>query len=286
MAMPRPVLRYHGGKFRIASWVVSHFPPHRVYVEPYGGAASVLLHKSRAPGEIYNDLDGDVVNVFRVLRDPETAEELKRLCALTPFSREDFDLAYEATDDPIERARRAVVRSFFGHGSSSRRKHRTGFRGKAYRANQSGANDWQTWPEAVPAFVERLRGVIIENRDALDVIRRHDAPDCLVYADPPYPMSTRTSVRCNGDIGRAYKHEMTDDDHCALAEVLHSCIGSVVVSGYHCELYHHLYHGWHFTERAALGDSGVRRIEVMWFNHVATSRQGRLCFDREAITKD
>ena len=274
--MQRPVLRYHGGKYRLASWVVSHFPPHRVYVEPYGGAASVLLHKARAPGEVYNDLDGDVVNVFRVLRDPQQAENLRRACKLTPFARKEFELSYEETSDPIERARRTIVRGFFGHGTSSRREHRTGFRGKAYRANQSGANDWQTWPEAVPAFVERLRGVIIENRDAISIIRRHDASDCLVYADPPYPLSTRSSIRCVGDVGRAYQHEMTDEDHSALAEVLHACAGAVVVSGYHCKLYADLYADWHYAQKHTIADSGVNRIEVVWMNARAASGQGIL----------
>jgi DNA adenine methylase len=127
-APTRPVLRYHGGKFRKAPWIIGHFKPHRVYVEPYGGGASVLMRKPRADFEVYNDLDGDVVNVFRVLRDRRRSRALEQLLRLTPWARAEFELSYEASDDPVERARRTIVRCFMGHGTTSRRKNRTGFR--------------------------------------------------------------------------------------------------------------------------------------------------------------
>jgi len=112
VAPTRPVLRYHGGKWRLASWIISHFPPHRVYVEPFGGAASVLLRKPRSYAEVYNDMDGEIVNVFRVLRDPARARELERVLRLTPFAREEFELSYIRDEDPIEQARRTIVRAF------------------------------------------------------------------------------------------------------------------------------------------------------------------------------
>ncbi len=110
MQVTRPVLRYPGGKYRIAKWIISYFPQHKFYVEPYCGAASVLMRKPRTEGEIINDLDGDVVNVFRVLRDPEQAKELERLVRLTPFAYEEYKRSYDATEDPIERARRTIFR--------------------------------------------------------------------------------------------------------------------------------------------------------------------------------
>ncbi|CAB5540684.1 DNA adenine methylase [Citrobacter werkmanii] len=113
-----PAIRYHGGKFRLASWIISHFPDHRCYVEPFGGAASVLLKKKQSEAEVYNDLDGDVVNLFRVLRDPVSSQALIDACALTPYSRVEFRCAYEPTDDPIEKARRLIVRATMGFGSA------------------------------------------------------------------------------------------------------------------------------------------------------------------------
>src|SRR5687767_1982506 len=110
----RPALRYHGGKFRIADWVISHMPTHQKYVEPYGGAASVLIQKPRVPAEVYNDLDGDIVNFFRVLRDPFMRKRFIEACELTPYAREEFELAYEDTDNPLERARRTAVRASMG----------------------------------------------------------------------------------------------------------------------------------------------------------------------------
>ena len=113
----RPMLRYHGGKWRLAPWIISVFPEHRIYVEPYGGGASVLLRKARSYAEVYNDLDGEVVNVFRVVRDHGPC--LKEKLYYTPFSRDEFKRSYEETDDPIERARRTIARSFMGFGSNA-----------------------------------------------------------------------------------------------------------------------------------------------------------------------
>lgn len=164
LKIPRPVMRYHGGKWRLASWVISHFPPHRCYVEPFGGAASVLLKKPRSFAEIYNDLDDDIVNVFRILRDPEQAALLKKNCELTPFARTEFLGAYTETREPLEKARRILTRSWMGHGASGVRKHRTGFRVNPHRQRTTAAGDWMGWPRAIEAFTERLRGVVIEMR--------------------------------------------------------------------------------------------------------------------------
>ena len=98
-----PAIRYHGGKFRLAAWIIEKMPEHTCYVEPFGGAAGVLLQKPRSYAEVYNDLDGEVVNLFRVLRDPEMNQRLRDACILTPYSREEFCAAREAVTEPVER---------------------------------------------------------------------------------------------------------------------------------------------------------------------------------------
>src|ERR1041385_959981 len=113
----RPVLRYFGGKWMLAPWIIEHFPAHRTYVEPFGGGASVLMRKPRSFGEVYNDIDGEIVNVFRMIQREHRA--LQALLAATPFARDEFDLAYVPTDDPLEQARRTIVRSFMGFSAVS-----------------------------------------------------------------------------------------------------------------------------------------------------------------------
>ncbi len=265
-APTRPVLRYHGGKWRLAPWVISHFPAHRVYVEPFGGAGSVLMRKPRSDFEVYNDLDGDVVNVFRVLRDVASALELERRLRLTPWARREFAASYLPTDDPIERARRTIVRAFMGHGTSSRRQNRTGFRAGSHPNRAGGGfGDWAGYHSAIPHFTARLTGVVIEERDGAELLDRHDAPDALFYVDPPYPSSTRSTVRGPGDHDRCYAHEMTDDDHRRLAARLHRCRAAVIISGYACSLYdEELYVGWQRETTKAMADRGVARSECVW----------------------
>lgn len=268
----RPVMRYHGGKFRIASWVVSHLPAHRVYVEPFAGAASVLLRKPRSHGEVINDLDEEIVHVFRVLRDPAASAELRRLLDLTPYSRAELKGSYEVTPDPIERARRTIVRSFMGFSSASvTKEHRTGFRASSNRSNKVPSADWASYPQHLEHFVERLRGVTIEQQDASEAIRRHDTPETLFYVDPPYPFSTRTESARWGD---CYRHEMTDGDHARLSELLHSVKGMVVLSGYNCALYERLYGSWEVVTKRAFASSNkssVARVECLWLSPSASA---------------
>ena len=252
----RPILRWHGGKWRLADWIISHLPNHRVYVEPFGGAASVLLKKPRSYCEVYNDLDGEVVNLFRMVRD--RGEELRRALELTPFAREEFAASYQATDDSLEQARRTVVRSFMGFGSNSHNQ-QTGFRANSSRCGTTPAHDWRNYPGAFGAVVERLRGVVIENRPAADVMHAHDGDDTVHYVDPPYVAETR-------DKGGDYRHEMTDADHASLAETLHTLRGAVVLSGYRSEMYSTFYAGWHVVERHARADGALPRVECLWLS--------------------
>lgn len=266
----RPLLRYHGGKWMMAERIIEVFPAHRVYVEPFGGAASILLRKARSYAEVYNELDGEIVNLFRVVRD--RGSELVRAMELTPFAREEFKLSYEPTDDPVEQARRTVFRSFAGFGSAAASGAKTGFRADANRSGTTPARDWMNYPETLKAIIERLRGVVIENRDACEVMLKFDGRDTMHYVDPPYVLDTR-SMR-NPYCKKGYKHEMLDEDHRKLAEVLHSLKGKVVLSGYAHPLYdQELYADWHREEFKALADGARERTEVLWMNF---EREGML----------
>jgi len=262
-APTRPIVRYHGGKWRIAPWIISYFPSHRTYLEPYGGGASVLLRKPRAYCEVYNDLSREMVNLFRMARNH--GPELRHLIELTPFAREEFVDSYEPVEDPLEQARRTMIRCGMGVGSTATNaRHRTGFRGSATRRGTHPGTDWASLGDNLAAVIERLQGVVIENRPALDVIRYYDSPLTLHYIDPPYVCETRTWQSEKGH----YEHDMTDEDHIALATVLHNVQGAVIVSGYSCELYQELYRGWERAEREALTDGRTHRTEVLWMKGI------------------
>lgn len=270
----RPVMRYHGGKWRLAPWIVSHFPEHRVYVEPFGGAASVLLRKPRSYAEVYNDLDSEVVNVFRVLRD--RPGEIERLLRLTPFARDEFDLSYEPAEDEVEQARRTILRAFLGHGTCSTAGWSTGFRAKSFAHGTPAAADWAHYPSHVASFASRLAGVVIEHRPALEVIEKHDSSETLYYVDPPYLWETR-NPGTSATTKDAYRHELTSEQHVELLEALKRVQGMVVLSGYPAPVYDEVL-GWEADTRAALADRAAPRTEVLWLSPNISGRQ-LLLFD-------
>lgn len=265
MTVRRPVLRWHGGKWKLAPWIIGHFPKHRVYVEPFGGAASVLLRKPRSYAEVYNDLDGDVVNLFKVLRS-EAGPALVDLLRLTPFARDEFALGYESAAEPVERARRLIVRSFMGFGSNSHARV-TGFRANSNRSGTTPARDWTNFPDCLAEVIERFAGVVVENKDAKAVMAQHDAPGTLHYVDPPYVLSTRS------DMSKDYAVEMSDAEHETLLAFLGGLSGMVVLSGYGCPLYDKALAGWNKTERA-LADGARKRTECLWLNKACTEALG------------
>ncbi len=255
----RPALRYHGGKWRIAPWIISHFPEHRIYVEPFGGAASVLLRKERCYAEIYNDLDDEIVEFFTVVRD--AGELLQKLLKNTPFARTEFLLSYGARrPNMIDRARMTVIKSFMGFGSDSIRR-KSGFRADSHRSGTTPAHDWANYVPAMDMLIERMQGVTIEKRPAIDVILKNDTDQTLFYVDPPYVHSTRSGVS-----NKAYRHEMDDAAHRQLAKVLHGVKGKVVLSAYDCPLYQELYGAWRSETKAARADGGRARTEIIYFN--------------------
>lgn len=263
----RPVLRYFGGKFLMAEWIVSHFPKHKIYCEPFGGAASVLLRKEVCYAEIYNDLDGEIVNLFSVLRYPAAANRLIELLEFTPYSRQEFYLSYKTSSDPIEQARRTIVRSFMGFSSdAATRAHKTGFRSTGLTTGRYVSRDWTNYPISLRMVIERLRGVCLEQIDALHCINKYDTSNTLFYVDPPY----MSRVRQQGNEKQNYKFEMNDWEHKVLCELLLNMKGMVIISGLDSELYRDLFSEWHVESKlcAAQKNGGGQKqnLEMLWMN--------------------
>lgn len=212
-----PALRYHGAKFRLAPWVLQQFPDHRCYVERFGGTASVLLQKSLTYAEVYKDLDDDIANFLRVLRDPDQSERLIQLLHLTPYAQADFDLSYQDCEDPVERARRTAVRACMGFSLAGATKGVTGLRIDTARPYGTAQHLSSRYPGQLPPIIKHLQSVLIENRPAIEVMQQHDTPDTLHFVDTPYVFGTR-SLR-NVAQG-CYRHEMTDEQHLELPGVL------------------------------------------------------------------
>ena len=268
-APAHPVLRYHGGKWKVAPWIIGHFPPHRIYVEVFGGGAGVLLRKRPSEVEVYNDVDGDVVNFFRVLR--EQPETLARLVSMTPYARAELESAWEPCEDPVEQARRFLVRSWLSIGGPTTQ-WRSGFRFRR-KKTRSLLERWNALPEIILSTAERLKRVIIEQADYRRILKRYDSPEALFYCDPPYHPDTRSQW---GRFQKAYRFEFSEDDHRALAEALHAVRGMVVLSGYAHPLYERLYErrGWARFDLPTVNQNGRRVVESLWLNPSALRRAG------------
>lgn len=265
----KPPFAYYGGKTKLADQIADVLPEHTHYVEPFAGSLAVLLAKPRSKMETVNDLDGDLMNFWRVLRDQP--QDLARVMDLTPHSRAEQTIAYGLTDcDDLERARRVWVLLSQGRGSTLRK---TGWRFYRDPAGSScSMPDYlSAYTERVPPVATRIHGVSLECRDALEVVREYGKhPNVLLYCDPPYLATSRNSTN--------YRHEMaTADQHAELADALRSVKASVVLSGYHSPLYEDLYDGWHRAEMAAWTGNGIRgeatktdgnRVEVLWSNRL------------------
>lgn len=257
---------WYGGKFSHLDWLLPLLPETTHYCEPFGGSAAVLLNREPSPIETYNDIDGEVVNFFKVLRSEKDA--LIEAIGLTPFSREEFEQAINAPLaglSDLERARRFYIRA---------RQVRTGLAQTASsgrwahcrltsRAGMAGAvSRWLGAVEALPEIAQRLLRVQIENDNAISVIRRYDSLETLFYCDPPYPHDSR------GDT-KAYKYEMSNEAHYRLAETLRVVQGKVALSSYHSPLMDELYGDWTCIEAPARTIHSIKqeRIEVLWINY-------------------
>jgi DNA adenine methylase len=267
MGVPSP-LNWFGSKSRLASKIVAHFPVHHTYVEPFGGSAAVLLTKEPAQVEVYNDLDGELVNFFRVVRDPKLCAKLHASAECTLYARAEFELATQISDDPLEAAKRFMVRqrmSFGGKGRDWCYSVENSRRGTA-----AAIRRWRWGVDSLPAVHDRFKDVQIECADWRTVISRYDSPDTLLFCDPPYLPETR--------VAGAYRHELTHDDHRNLVASILSVRGMVILCGYS----HHTYNpleraGWARLDHPTcdhVSGSLTRRVESLWLSP-SVARNGR-----------
>lgn len=256
---------WYGGKYSHLDFLLPLLPKAKHFCDVFGGSAAVIVNREPSPVETYNDLDGEVVNFFKVLRNKP--DELIKKIGLTPFSREEFQEAISPKEklSDVERARRFFIKArqvrtglaqtaSFGRWANCKLTSRAGMAGAISR--------WLGSVEGLPEIAQRLLRVQIEHDKAVNVIVRYDSEDTLFYCDPPYPHESR------GD-SKAYKYEMNDDEHRDLANILHKVKGKVALSGYHCKLMDELYGGWYITEAPLKICHSVKtsRREVLWTNY-------------------
>lgn len=259
------ILKYPGSKGRIADWIVEHIPPHDFYVEPFFGSGAVLFAKPRSAAEIVNDVDGNVVNFFRVCRN--MPEELARALYLSPCSRAEYEAVEEdgagkelhMTGDSLEDARRFAIRCIQGTGN--RLGQRVGWKKDVNNVASNTARSWSYLPDKIAPVAERLRGVAIENMDAFELIKRHNTKRTFLYCDPPYLESTRG--------GNIYRHDMPDRrSHEKLLKLLLNHKGTVILSGYENDLYNETLVAarWNKDSKETYVQGGAHRTETIWFN--------------------
>jgi DNA adenine methylase len=257
-----PPVRYTGGKWNLAPWIISQFPSHICYVEPFCGGASILFRKNPSHVEVINDMNQEILNFFDVLRD--RADELIRAIELTPYSRAEHKRAQLLCEDSLERARRFYVRSQQSFSSGE------GSRAIAWRLQINDVSLVNRWNKTSHLWTcaQRLKSVQLECDTADMVINRFDDANTLFYVDPPYVHSTRTAVN-------DYAFEMTDAAHIDLAKQLHSIEGMVVLSGYDCELYRALYGDWRMVTMETDTVQKTKRTECLWISPRAQASQSQ-----------
>ena len=250
------LLRYPGAKWALGPAIADSLPVHKQYVEPYFGSGAVFFNKAPSMHEVINDLDGRVVNFWRVLRDH--TEELCWLIETTPWSRAEYADSCTPCADPIEDARRFAVRAWQSHASDFSRK--VGWRHRGVGKAGSGmSHRWRQVPDQLRSVAGRLADAEIEQVDAVTLVRRYAVATAAIYADPPYPLSTRARG--------LYAVEAGHDHHVALLDALLAHPGPVVLSGYACDLYDDALAGWHRTEIRTATHGGLPRTEILWRNH-------------------
>lgn len=268
MILVRAIFRYPGSKWALADWIIGHFPEgyeKMVYIEPFAGSSAVFFNKNPGIIETVNDLNGDVVNLFRVLRD--NPEELIRKIELTPYSREEYRTATEPSDDPVESARRFVVRTTQSIGA----KPDSGWRNHKQAKIGGTACKWNGLPETLWEAVDRLKGntknlVQIESMDALQLIAKYNYSDVLMYLDPPYVKSTRRT-------NKLYKVEMDEDGQNELLDLVMNSKAKIILSGYQSDLYDERLSGWHKDEIQTRTTATDIATEKIWMNYEPPLRQ-------------
>lgn len=257
--MNRSILKYPGSKWRISKWIVSMIPEHHSYLEPFFGSGAVLFNKTPSRIETINDLDDDVVNLFRIVRDNPVP--LIESVEATPYSRSEYETAYAGRSDDvcdIEKARRFLIRCWQGHGFRTTGE-KVGWKNDVQGREAAYAmRHWNSLPEWLLEAMERLKMVQIDSRPAVEVIKRFNYPNVFIYADPPYVLSTR----CR----KQYKHEMTDSDHIELLTALREHKGTCIISGYDNELYNEYLQGWEKRCISSADQLSRPRTETVWMN--------------------
>ncbi len=260
----RQVLKYPGSKWNIAGQLVELIPPHHSYVEAFAGSLAVLFNKPPSNIETVNDLDHDVVNLFHCIQ--EDAERLARMVMTTPFSREKYEDTYKLDvwelmmpDEPYHKALRFLIQCWQGHGFRTNG-YKVGWKNDVQgRESMYALWNWYRLPEWIIEITERLRKVQIENRPALEVIKRFNYENVFMYIDPPYLLGTRT--------GKQYKHEMTDVDHEELLKTLLQSKAKAMISGYESDMYNDYLQEWSKVTFNSCAEQGKPRTEVVWMNY-------------------
>jgi DNA adenine methylase len=263
----RAIMKYPGSKWGLAKWIISHFPEHHSYLEPYFGSGAVLFNKPRSNIETVNDLDGDVVNLFDwIKRDPE---RLAHEIYYTPYARQVYKEAFASEpEDSLEKAVNFYVCLQMSHGFRTTGE-KVGWKNDIQgRERAYAAKDWCNLPEKIMQAAERLRGVQIECMPAVELIRRFNSPKVLIYADPPYLLVTRH--------GRQYRHEMSDGDHEELLDALLDHTGPVLISGYDSPLYQERLRSWRREEAVSYSQIASRKTEVLWMNFEPEEQQEKM----------
>ncbi len=258
----KPILKYPGAKWSRAKWIVGHFPEHTRYLEPFAGSAACFFSKDPVEHEVLGDTNKSLINLFQVVRDH--AEELAWLIEMTPWSEDEYEAyehpaQYAGSGNPLEDARRFLVRCWQAHGTKLGS--RCGWRHKGIASNSSTTVLWRKLPERILGIVDRLKDAEIRNRPAVELIDYYRHPSYLIYADPPYVLSTRTY--------NLYPNEMSNEDHLQLLDALDRHPGPVILSGYANPLYTDRLASWEQVTMPTLAEHGMMRTEVLWLNQKA-----------------
>ena len=248
------LIKYPGSKWNIAEWIIKYFPQHKVYVEPFFGSGSVFFTKRPSYIEVINDIDGDVVNLFKVCR--EHPDELAQMLELTPYSRDEYNNCRKIEGDDIERARRTVVRYYQTFGASTSINNTW----KCSQTKNSPRNPelWRRLPQVVFEVCDRLKNAHIENCNALDLIAKNNRQETLLYLDPPYLLNLRKH--------RLYKNEISDSIHIELLKLIKNSKAQVILSAYDSELYNSELKSWNTAEINTTAQFGIHRKEKIYFN--------------------
>lgn len=250
------ILNYPGSKWKMADFIISFFPEHSTYLEPFVGSGAVFFNKEPSKVETLNDLDSRIVNFFEVCRN--RPQELVSAIQMTPLSREEYLVSYETATDSLEDARRLMIRCWQAIGAKTSDK--TGWRSLIESNGPDTAGEWKEVWQRILIVADRLKDAQIEHQDAIQILNRYNREGVLTYVDPPYLLETRSK--------RLYKHEFTDADHEALLDCLINFKGNVILSGYESTLYDFWLKGWHKEYFNVNAESGAKRKEVLWMNFV------------------